>query len=267
MPKKHQPSDVQLLKEQSTGNVIKVGDIDIAIKSVPVTTRRKPFINHGQIKEAGLARAYTAPTSDRPHGNAEYASMHKHQTVLQQHVDFFDPDHDGIIWPLDTFIGFHMIGFNLVLCIIATLVIHSGFSYPTNPSWIPDPFFRLWIKNMHKAMHGSDSDSYDSEGRFVRQKFEDMWAKYSSSPEADTLSTSDIINVHKGNRNAMDPFGWFAAAFELFALWWLLKDKNGVVHKSEARGVYDGSIFYERWEKQKNAEPWYWNWLTEGRIQ
>lgn len=51
------------------------------------------------------------------------------KTVLQQHVNFFDKDNDRVIWPLDTFYGFHQIGFNVVLALVSMLVIHFGFRY------------------------------------------------------------------------------------------------------------------------------------------
>jgi peroxygenase len=45
----------------------------------------------------------------------------------------------------------------------------------TVPGLLPDPYFRLWIKNMHKAKHGSDSESYDKKGVFDESRFEDMF--------------------------------------------------------------------------------------------
>lgn len=90
--------------------------------------------------------------------------------MLQQHCDFFDADGDGVIWPLDTFRGFYALGFGVFLSILSVLIIHLNFSYPTVPGILPDPFFRLFLDNVHKAKHGSDTGVYDNEGRFVPQK-------------------------------------------------------------------------------------------------
>lgn len=72
------------------------------------------------------------------------------QTVLQQHVNFWDRDNDGIIWPLDTFKGFYELGYGVILSWIALLVIHSNFSYPTVHGLLPDPFFRIWVDRIHR---------------------------------------------------------------------------------------------------------------------
>jgi hypothetical protein len=131
---------------------------------------------------------------------------------LQQHCDFFDRDKDGIIWPQDTFVGFHSLGFGLILSLIAVLIIHANFSYATLPTWIPDPFFRLYVSNIHKAKHGSDSGTYDTEGRFVPQKFEDIFSKYAENKDSITLG--DVSKLLKGQRLLADPIGWGGAFFE-----------------------------------------------------
>jgi hypothetical protein len=137
---------------------------------------------------------------------------------LQQHLAFFDPDSDGVIWPLDTFTGFYRLGYGVILSIIAVLIIHPGFSYPTLTGWLPDPFFRIYIARAHKDKHGSDSGSYDHEGRFRPQQFEDIFSKYASG-DKQSISLGEIWVYMKGQRNVLDPFGWGAALFECEYNW------------------------------------------------
>jgi hypothetical protein len=51
-------------------------------------------------RAAGSPRAYSIP--DRFHPEDDGAPPRTRQTVLQQHVEFFDYDKDGVIWPWDT---------------------------------------------------------------------------------------------------------------------------------------------------------------------
>jgi peroxygenase len=118
----------------------------------------------------------------------------------------------GVLWPHDTFIGFRRLGFNLVLSLLALFIIHANFSYPTVSGWLPDPFFRIYLRAVHKDKHGSDTGTYDHEGRFVPQKFEDVFAKYAGGREYLTLG--DVWNVLKGQRCVADPVGWGGAFFE-----------------------------------------------------
>lgn len=46
--------------------------------------------------------------------------------------------------------GFRALGYNFLICLFAVAVIHPGFSWITWGTIIPDPFFRLKIKNMQK---------------------------------------------------------------------------------------------------------------------
>ena len=119
---------------------------------------------------AGTARVNRAVTAKSPGGTAGWAEQHSQRTVLQQHCSFFDADDDGVIWPLDTFRGFHAIGFNPLISLLAMLFAHGLLSYATCRSFIPDPFFRIYLENVHRGKHGSDSGVYDNEGRFVPQK-------------------------------------------------------------------------------------------------
>jgi peroxygenase len=151
---------------------------------------------------------------EAPDGTLEqnWAEQHAHQTVLQQHCQFFDMDRDGIIWPTDTFNGFRKLGFGIFLSLFSMVIIHSNFAYPTQDSWIPDPRLRIHLKNIHKDKHGSDTGTYDHEGRFIPQHFEEIFVKYGGGK--DYVTAWDLVNVWSGRRVLADPIGWFAAIFE-----------------------------------------------------
>ncbi|OCH89018.1 Caleosin-domain-containing protein [Obba rivulosa] len=206
---------------------------------------RGPFLTGTRRRTStpGTAHANIAASVTAPDGTQKdrWVARHSHQTVLQQHCDFFDTDNDGVIWPLDTYRGFRDLGFNILLSLIAVFIIHANFSYPTGNSIFPDPFFRLYVKNMHKAKHGSDTGTYDAEGRFIPQKFEDFFSKYGG--DKDGLSKWDIWHGLKGQRVIMDPIGWFGAIFEWLATYIMLWPEDGIIKKEDVRRVYDGSIF------------------------
>lgn len=73
--------------------------------------------------------------------------------MLQQHVLFWDRDNDGVIWPWNTYTGFRDLGFNILFSLFAVLVINLNFSYPTRlaHSYLPDPFFGVYVSSIHKA--------------------------------------------------------------------------------------------------------------------
>ena len=70
----------------------------------------------------------------------------------------------------------------------------------------------LFLKKVHSDKHGSDTGTYDHEGRFLPQKFEDIFAKYAEG--RDYLTIWDVSNVLKGQRCIADPIGWGGAFFE-----------------------------------------------------
>lgn len=133
--------------------------------------------------------------------------------VVQQHCSYWDTDNDGIIWPQDTYRGIRAWGWSIPLAAFATFIINFNLSYPTSPTYLPDPFFRIWIARVHKDKHGSDSMSYDNEGRFRPQNFEDFFSKYDRGNKGG-LDLWDLSRALKGQRMAFDFFGWSAAFLE-----------------------------------------------------
>ncbi|CAG8521626.1 3779_t:CDS:2 [Ambispora gerdemannii] len=212
-----------------------------SINEVPVTKQRAP-------------RATVAASRENPNGTP--GRNIKNRTVLQQHVDFFDTDRDGIIRLFDTYRGFRALGFNVIFCFFAVVVIHGSFSWITQPYWIPNPAFLIYTDNIHKGKHGSDSETYDSEGRFVPEKFEEIFSKYDRDNKGG-LNLMDIFRMMYGNANVADFFGWFATVFE-WGTMWLLANKNGILYKEDVRAQYDGSFFYKIAEKRvKNRKSYF----------
>lgn len=171
-------------KTTLAGQLNDVGlDFDIAVKQATVTQQRRPATAIDRdIEKPGVARANRAVSTDEPEGKKEYVGKFKDyvsfaqlqpitiyiamenrmmltmyipqtQSVMQQHILFWDRDNDGQIYPWDTYVGFRELGFNIFFSLLAVLVINLNFSYPTRlaHSWLPDPWFRVYVDSVHKA--------------------------------------------------------------------------------------------------------------------
>ncbi|XAR63672.1 Plant seed peroxygenase [Bertholletia excelsa] len=172
------------------------------------------------------------------------------QNVLQKHASFFDRNKDGFIYPWETYQGMRAIGSGIFISLAAAIFVNTGLSRKTTGKF--SLLFPIEIKNIQKGKHGSDTDTYDDEGRFVPSKFEEIFKKHAhTNPNA--LTSKELQEMLKANREPKDLNGWFAAFVEWKVLFNLAKDKNGLLQKDKIRGVYDGTVF-EQLEEERNSK-------------
>lgn len=96
------------------------------------------------------------------------------------------------------------------------------------------------MDGIYRCKHGSDTGAYDTEGRFVPQKFNDFFVKYGDGESVDKWQIWEGV---RAQRCVLDLFGWVAEILEWIAVYLFLWPEDGRLRKEDVRGVYDGSIF------------------------
>jgi len=89
--------------------------------------------------------------------------------------------------------------------------------------------------------------TFDNEGRFRPQNFEDFFAKYDKDSKSG-LSKKEIVTAVRGQSFIFDFFGMSATALEWIATYLLLWPNDGILKKDDIRRIFDGSIFYDKAE-------------------
>ncbi|KAF8311088.1 hypothetical protein DL93DRAFT_2083803 [Clavulina sp. PMI_390] len=188
------------------------------------------------------------------------------RTMLQKHLDYFDPDHDDVFSPYDTFVGFRDLAYPRWSAAIAALLVHLALSYKTLPkykaaeqrftlatfiasiphriwSYIPDPLLRIHLDNIGGIVHKSDPQMFNDQGEFDSQKFEKLFEMYSSAPNRDSLTRSDVMRIWRSQRS-LGLFRYIGEGLKWLGRWYTVSPRSGSMTKDELRGCYDGSILY-----------------------
>ncbi|KAF2926132.1 hypothetical protein DAI22_06g103400 [Oryza sativa Japonica Group] len=187
-------------------------------------------------------------------GGGEAEVYRSELTPLQKHVAFFDRNKDGIIYPSETYQGFRAIGAGVVLSAVGAVFINGGLGPKTIPENTKTGLkLPIYVKNIHKGKHGSDSGVYDANGRFVPEKFEEIFKKHAHT-RPDALTDKELKELLQSNREPKDFKGWLGGFTEWKVLYYLCKDKDGFLHKDTVRAVYDGSLFAKMEQEKQSAK-------------
>lgn len=171
-------------------------------------------------------------------------STTNNSTALQRHVAFWDKDDDGVISPLDLYIGFRKLGFRKLTAPFCAFCICTLLSYPSQSTWYPDWGLRIYVDGVHKVKHGSDSEVYNRRGNFNAMNFEEMFEFYADGPDHDSLTLYQILYMVLSNSGRFDCYGWLVSIFHWTTLYILLGPEDRKIKKGDVKALYEGTLFW-----------------------
>jgi hypothetical protein len=179
---------------------------------------------------------------------------------LQEHIGFFDQNHDGHLTISETAKGFEKLGLSPAASLKNATLIHMGMSASTVgwgtalTSGLP-----IELKNIAAAKHKSDTGVYDAQGNVDPQRFEAMF-KAADKDGDGKLTISELADMRAGNK-ARDQTPGVAgymrslfSAFESQGEFGVFMDVAGkadgpkgekVLTKDQVFKLYNGTLFQE----------------------
>uniref|UniRef100_A0A0D3GEZ1 Uncharacterized protein n=1 Tax=Oryza barthii TaxID=65489 RepID=A0A0D3GEZ1_9ORYZ len=151
--------------------------------------------------------------------------------------------------------------------------VHAGLGPKTSPVLFPHsnvqkdaplPHLSIYIKNIYKGMHGSDTGALDAKGRSTYKRtlgkiHPVLFPHSNAQKDAPLPHLSIYINniyrgMHRSDTGALDAKGRAAPIQEWGLIYGLASDKNGYFHKDSVRGIYDGSVFVKLEEERASSQ-------------
>uniref|UniRef100_A0A914XX97 Uncharacterized protein n=1 Tax=Panagrolaimus superbus TaxID=310955 RepID=A0A914XX97_9BILA len=125
---------------------------------------------------------------------------------------------------------------------LSAFIINLFLSYPTQDSKIPNPTLPIYIKNIYKGKHTSDSETYNPDGTINPKKFNQFQEAIRECTEGKEVITtfSEALKLSKSFKHGSDPVGGTASKAEWTFLW----IANGYkLNAKDIQDSYDGTLF------------------------
>ena len=197
-------------------------------------------------------RAFASPTGFNSEDVFEAstnrsAAPQQERTALQKHVGFFDRNSNGQITLGETYDGLRALGFGRIRSSAFAFAINAGLGRATGASWWSP--LTVNVDKIELGKHDSDTDVYDTNGRFNQEKFEAVFTKFDNNQDG-ALSEDEFVTFFARNREST--VGSFASKAE-FGLLMEIAGEEAIVDGRRVNTLsqerlaefYDGSLFYK----------------------
>jgi len=181
-------------------------------------------------------------------------------TKLQEHIGYFDADHNGHLTLGETAKGFEKLGLSPAASYKNATLIHLAMSAPT-VGWTTalTGGFPIEVKNIAGAKHASDTGVYDAQGNVDPQRFEAMFKGADKNGDG-MLTISELADMRAGNKARDEQpgvMGYIKSLFSAFASkgeFGVFMDVAGkpngpngemVLTKDQVFKLYNGTLFQE----------------------
>ncbi|CAO3592494.1 unnamed protein product [Absidia cylindrospora] len=166
--------------------------------------------------------------------------------AMEKHIKFWDCKNKGYITPVDTIFGFVHLGYGIVASVTIGTFIGVLLSYSTQDSWMPDPLCRTRMEKLQKNIQ---NEPYDMDGQLDLELFDKLFSKHAKADiSGKTITLKELLEWNEASYN--DPLTWSTTTLEWLAIY-LMVGNHGVVKKQDIQAAYDGTLFYQVRDRNK----------------